>query len=205
MLQIGMKQALLKYSMPDEQYMYKLTEALIRFGLKPKQVALLSPSVQNAAPPLQPEQTAKPAIEPTPKPAGTELKPDAPVRIEQLNTSPSPRDFEWIGTTLKKYHGSSSKVDIPDRAKKIMSRAFSEVSQMEYVRIPNSVIEIDFDAFYKCTDLKEAVIENPQVQINNAGDIGAFYGCPQVIVYCHKDSQTYEELKLAHTGEIRFI
>ena len=43
------------------------------------------------------------------------------------------------------------------------------------------------------------------VKIENAGTIGAFLNCPELIVYCHRDSITYDELKRTHQGEIRFI
>ena len=111
----------------------------------------------------------------------------------------------WIGSTLKKFHGIQKRVEIPSRATAIMSEAFTGGLPIEQVTIPAGVTAIQFASFDKCSSLKEARIEGRNVKIEDAGTIGAFLHCPQVVVYCYRDSMTHDELKRTHQGEIRFI
>ncbi len=191
-LRISRKQAILKYNMTDEEYEFKYMEAFTRFGLK-------RVNAQSAGTP-----ETKEAV---PAPVNTYQLSDAQkANIARIQNSPARAiDFEWIGSTLKKFHGIQKKVEIPSRAAAIMSEAFTGGLPIEQVIIPASVTGIQFAAFDKCKNLKEAVIEGMNVKIENAGTIGAFLNCPELIVYCHRDSITYDELKRTHQGEIRFI
>lgn len=218
-LQIGTKQAILKYLMSEEEYIYRFTEAFERLGLKrkgtsPSITTPLAHAPQSATMPVQ-----APAPTPAPEDAGTQTKATAPstaatyeltledrLLIERVkNSEVRMEDFEWIGSTIKAYHGIKRRVNIPSRATKIMSQAFHGRNPMEYVRLPESVRELDFAAFDRCSDLTQAVIENRHIKVNNVDDIGAFCGCQGLVVYCHRGSATYEELKRTHQGEIRFI
>ena len=78
-------------------------------------------------------------------------------------------------------------------------------SEVESVVVPDCFREFGFGVFMKCENLKKVVIENKAIQINSYENLGVFIDCPNVVVYCHKDSETYEALKKTHTGEIRFI
>ena len=247
-LRIGTKQAILKYSTTEEEYQYKLIEALNRFGLKRRSAnagarpaaGQMAPAMQEAAAPVvdagpavapvvdagsavapvvdasptpapvpQPAPVAAAAEEPPAKPSGYTLTPEDRLLIERaMNAEVRPQDFEWIGPKLKKFHGIQRRVEIPGRASSIMSEAFRGLP-VEYVRLHEGIKELDFAAFSNCRELREAVIENPEIRINYIADpvapIGAFLKCPKLVVYCHKGSAAYEELKRSHSGEIRFI
>ena len=211
-LQIGTKQAILKYNMSEDEYLYKMTEALERFGLKRKETSAPHPQhepepvsqLQHETEPASPAQK-----EPAAKPSGYTLSPEARMRIERtMNSEVRDIDFEWIGSTLKGFHGIQKRVIIPSRASGIMSHAFSGLP-VEYIKLHKGISRLDFAAFNKCSNLKQVIIESPQIEINYLDDpvspIGAFYQCPQAVVYCHKNSAAYEELKRTHDGEMRFI
>ena len=203
-LQIGTKQAILKYSMSEDEYLYKMTEALARFGLKGGKTG------NGNIPPLQePETPAPKQQEPAAKPSGYTLSPEARMRMERtMNAEVRDIEFEWIGSTLKGFHGIQKRVTVPIRASRIMSHAFSGLP-VEYIVLHKGISKLDFAAFNKCSNLKQVIIESPQMEIGYLDDpvspIGAFYQCPQAVVYCHRDSEAYEELKRTHNGEIRFI
>ena len=188
-LRISRKQAILKFNMSDEEYEYKFIEAFTRFGLKRNK--------KTATVDQTPERVSE-------KPY--QLSDEQKANIARIQNSPAREiDFEWIGSTLKKFHGIQKRIEIPSRATAIMSEAFTGGLPIEYVRIPASVTSMQFASFDKCNSLKEVRIEGRDVKIENTGTIGAFANCPQVIVYCHKDSLTHDELKRTHQGEIRFI
>lgn len=192
-LQVGMKQAILKYNMTEDEYEYKFVEAFSRYGLKRNKK-------EPAADPV-PDPMPEPAV---PKPF--QLSEEQKANIARIQNSPAREiDFEWIGSTLKKFHGIQKNVVIPSRAAAIMSEAFTGGLPIEQVTVPASVTSIQFAAFDKCNSLKEARIEGRNVKIENAETIGAFAHCPQVVVYCHRDSMTHDELKRTHQGEIRFL
>ena len=215
-LRTGTKQAILKYNMTGEEYRYKLVEALDRFGLKRKTEGRDFPPVSD--PPVSSRQEESGAAvdaaaveaepgrrETAPMASGNTLSPEARLRIERtMNSNVRDVDFEWIGSTLKGFHGIQKNVVIPMRATRIMSHAFSGLP-MESIVLHEGITALDFAAFNKCASLKEAVIESPQIRINNIDQIGAFYQCPNVVVYCHRDTPAHEELKRTHDGEIRFI
>ena len=203
-LRISRKQAILKYNMSEEEYEFKYIEAFTRFGLKRADVQ----SVNMPEPiPVTPSQSPDDKTKPEPAPAKPyQLSDEQKANIARIQNSPAREiDFEWIGSTLKKFHGIQKRVEIPSRATAIMSEAFTGGLPIEYVTIPASVTSIQFASFDKCGNLKEARIEGRNVKIENAETIGAFLNCPQVIVYCYRDSMTHEELKKTHSGEIRFI
>ncbi len=225
-LQIGTKQAILKYNMSEDEYLFKMTEALTRFGLKgtkagngnmpqaeqaagtPQKISAPQPD-RNIPPQHKTEVPLPEQQEPAAKPSGYTLSPEARMRMERtMNAEVRDIDFEWIGSTLKGFHGIQKRVAVPLRASGIMSHAFSGLP-VEYIVLHKGISRLDFAAFNKCSNLKQVIIESPQIEINFLDDpvspIGAFYQCPQVIVYCHKDSAAYEELKRTHKGEIRFI
>ena len=225
-LQIGTKQAILKYNMSEDEYLYKIIEALERFGLKRKtgsvgnvplsvqtehapQQTFASREDQTVQPQQKPEASSPERQEPAAQPSGYTLSPEARMQIERtMNSEVRDIDFEWIGSTLKGFHGIQKRVTIPSRASRIMSHAFSGLP-VEYITLHKGITKLDFAAFNKCSGLKQVIIESPQIEIGYLDDpvspIGAFYQCPQAVVYCHKDSAAYEELKRTHNGEIRFI
>ncbi len=205
-LQIGMKQAILKYNMTDNEYEYKFIEAFNRYGLKRNKKGIAADQTGETIP-MKPSQS--PNGQSKPEPASQkpfQLSDEQKANIARIQNSPAREiDFEWNGSTLKKFHGIQKRVEIPTRAAAIMSEAFTGGLPIEHVTIPASVTSIQFASFDKCSNLKEVRIEGRNVKISNAETIGAFLNCPQVIVYCYKDSMTHDELKRTHQGEIRFI
>ena len=203
-LRIFRKQAILKYNMTEEEYAYKYIEAFTRFGLKRN-----NPRPVNTPEPIPVKPSPLPDDKPKPEPAPAKpfrLSEEQKANIARIQNSPAREiDFEWIGSTLKKFHGIQKRVVIPSKATDIMSEAFTGGLPIEQVTIPSGVTGIQFAAFDKCGSLKEARIEGRNVKIENAGTIGAFSHCPQVVVYCYRDSATYDELKRTHQGEIKFI
>ena len=191
-LRISRKQAILKYNMTDEEYEFKSSEAFTRFGLKRNNVeSVTTPETKKAE-----SVSVKPY----------QLSDEQKANIARIQNSPAREiDFEWIGSTLKKFHGIQKNVVIPSRATAIMSEAFTSGLPIESVTIPASVNRLQFASFDKCNNLKEARIEGRDVKIENVDTIGAFSNCPQLVVYCYKDSMTHDELKRTHQGEIRFI
>lgn len=203
-LRISRKQAILKYNMAEEEYEFKYIEAFTRFGLKQTNVQSVdTPESIRVKPSPLPDDKTKP--EPAPV-RPYQLSDEQKANIARIQNSPAREiDFEWIGSKLKKFHGIQKRVEIPSRATAIMSEAFTGGLPIEQVTIPTGVTSIQFAAFDKCNSLKEARIEGRNVKVENAGAIGAFSHCPQVVVYCYRDSATYDELKRTHQGEIRFI
>ena len=178
--------------MTDEEYEFKYIEAFTGFGLKRN----------NAESVTTPETKKAESVSVKPYQLSDEQK----ANIARIQNSPAREiDFEWIGSTLKKFHGIQKNVVIPSRATAIMSEAFTSGLPIESVTIPASVNRLQFASFDKCNNLKETRIEGRDVKIENVDTIGAFSNCPQLVVYCYKDSMTHDELKRTHQGEIRFI
>ena len=80
----------------------------------------------------------------------------------QLYGATAESNFSWDGDTITGYNGSSTKVVIPGRAKKIGYRAFSEKNVVS-VEIPDSVTEIGNFAFAECTSLTSIVIPKNEI------------------------------------------
>ena len=51
-------------------------------------------------------------------------------------------DFEWIGSTVKAYHGIKKRFTIPDRATRLMSYAFRNNDLIESVTLPQSIVDL---------------------------------------------------------------
>lgn len=81
-------------------------------------------------------------------------------------------DFKIVGTTLVKYLGNSDEVIIPDGVTIIGKSAF-EYKNIKSVKIPDSVVEIQEDAFGSCNNLINVKIGN---QVSKIGE-GAFRLC----------------------------
>lgn len=87
------------------------------------------------------------------------------------------RNFEMIGTKLKKYIGTDSDVAIPFGITEICDGAFSDNLMLERISIPDSVIRIK-DAFSRCRNLKTVEIADSVTEISWL----AFNGCTNL---CH--------------------
>ena len=82
------------------------------------------------------------------------------------------RDFEIIGTKLKRYRGADNHVDIPFGVTEICDGAFADNLSLEHITIPDSVVRIN-DAFSRCRNLKTVEIADSVTEISWL----AFTGC----------------------------
>ena len=208
-LRLGMKQAIIKYTMLQEEYIYKLTSALERLGMKSK-IDLRSVVSVPAIPtlPTVPVPPAPSTLPPSAEPAARktttfELTEQDRINIERIQNSEAIEiDFEWEDSAVKRYHGIKKRFTIPDRAVSIMSEAIQRFDFIEKVTLPHTVIELARHAFYDCPNLELVIIENPNVSIAEGG---AFANCPKLSVRCHRNSVTHENLKKTFTGNIEFF
>lgn len=207
-LRFGMKQALMKYSMPEEEYVYKLTSALERLGLRgkriPKSFTPAEPTPPTSTAPTPPTSTAPtPPIETKTVPPAFVLTEQDRISIERIqNSEATMDDFEWIGSTVKAYHGIKKRFTIPDRAKRLMSYAFRNSDLIEMVTLPQNVADLDANVFVNCPNLELVIIENSDVRF---AEVGPFSSCPNLTVRCHKASITHENLKKRFEGNITFF
>lgn len=72
--------------------------------------------------------------------------------------APEKSDFVIVAGELKKYVGTSTKVEIPTTVSIIGERAFQDCSALEEITIPDCVKEISDGAFWGCSNLKSVII-----------------------------------------------
>ena len=199
-LRFGMKQALMKYSMSEEEYIYKLISALERLGLRNKGraksfvPAASEPSASAAPVPLVETKIAPPAFV---------LTVQDRINIDRIkNSEATMDDFEWIGSTVKQYHGIKKRFTVPARAVRLMSYAFRNSDLIETVTLPESVTDLDAHVFVNCPNLELVIIQNSDVRF---AEVGPFSSCPKLTVQCHRSSVTHENLKKTFEGNITFF
>ena len=83
------------------------------------------------------------------------------------------RDGQLTGLTLKKYLGTAAKVTLPDGLTVIGDSVFSDCTTLQEIAIPETVIEIGYRAFYKCSSLAKIVLPDGLTKIENS----VFCGC----------------------------
>ena len=110
-------------------------------------------TISNSTPSKKPAKSATPARKESPK-----------------------EDFEFSGSTIKKYLGAGGDVVIPAGVTAI-GDAFSECDALTSVVIPNGVTSIDNCAFWNCTELTSVTIPD---SVTSIGD-QAFEGCAALI------------------------
>ncbi len=199
-LRFGMKQAIKKFAMTEDEYVYRLTLALERLGLHGKgKQAVVTPA--ESTPPTPAAPIPQPTTSPAPSAFGlTEQK---RIDIERIqNSEATMNDFEWIGSAVKVYHGIKKRFTIPDRATRLMAYAFRNRDDIETVTLPQSVAELDAHVFVNCPNLELVVIENSDVRF---AEVSPFADCLKLTVRCHKDSVTHENLKKSFEGNITFF
>ena len=197
-LRFGMKQAIKKYAMTEDEYVYKLTSALERLGLRgkrtPYHLRLLNPRRPHLP---RPHHRLKP------HPRLRLCTPNKTALISSIqNSEATMDDFEWIGSTVKAYHGIKKRFTIPDRATRLMSYAFRNNDLIESVTLPQSIVDLDAHVFLNCPNLESVIIENSNVRF---AEVGPFSSCPKLTVRCHKASITHENLKKSFEGNITFF
>lgn len=196
-LQMGSKQAILKYNMEYEFFKRKYTysfETVLRAPVRRNTPPIRS-AVEVSAPAHSPVSAVEPAV-----PHAQESNPTEPVAAKKDITD----DCEWIGNKLIRYLGSEKEVTIPFRASKLFSNAFKDNPTIEKITIPSSVATIDFAAFDNCPNLNLVIIEGKFVQIGN-GNLDVASRCSKIAIQCHRNSLTHRELEKVFSGPIFFF
>ncbi|MEA4894156.1 MAG: TIR domain-containing protein [Oscillospiraceae bacterium] len=159
-LQIGTKQAIHKYDMSEEEYVYKYTSAFTRLGLKPK--AKPRPAFDATASSQTVSHTAEP-----------DLKPQTEITIVG--------DFAIEHGLLREYLGKETDITLPDEAQIVGSlgrgRDFVETVDL------NKVGALLNGAFTGCPKLRKLTIPRSVTMIQDR----PFIGCPLLTVYCYRD------------------
>jgi len=75
------------------------------------------------------------------------------LNFSKLKTSGKLRDYEFEGSTLKKYLGRASDLVLPNCFTDIAEGAFEKNGYLRGVTIPESYINIGAKAFFKCINL----------------------------------------------------
>ena len=194
-LQIGAKQAILKYNMNDDSFRRKYTysfESVLKPGAK-----------RVASPPPKPILKQKPVVAaevgtaPVPPPARDATPPT------QASKDIS-GDFEWVGSKLIKYHGDEKEITLPLRASVLFSHAFKDNPLIEKIVVPSGVSEIQFAAFVNCPNLSLIIVEGGYVKVGD-GSIPVASGCEKLAFQCHRNSLTHKELQNAFSGPLVFF
>ena len=77
------------------------------------------------------------------------------------------------GLLLYKYTGAAAKVTLPDGLTTIYDEAFSDCTALQEIAIPETVIEIGYRAFYKCSSLSKIVLPDGLTKIGSS----VFWDC----------------------------
>lgn len=191
-LQMGLKQAILKYNMDDESFRRKYLYSF-ETVLKPAEKCTL------------PE--AKKSVFEKPVP---DAEPAASLTQEQNTDLPSPcrkditNECEWIDSKLIRYIGNAKEVAIPSGTTVLYSNAFKDNSTIEKIIVPSSVSTIEFKAFDNCPNLHLVIIEGGYVKISD-GNTPVSSRCDKLTFRCHLNSSTKKELEKVFTGPIVFF
>lgn len=197
-LQMGSKQAILKYNMDDESFRRKYTYSF---------ETVLKPAAKHTVTSTKKSVIEEPA--PVEKPVSN-VEPRAPLTQERNTVIPNPPrkdisdECEWIGSKLVRYLGNAKKIIISSRAAVLFSNAFKDNPTIEEIIVPSSVSTIDFAAFDNCPNLRLVVIEGGYVKISD-GNIPVSSRCDKLAFQCHRNSLTQRELEKVFTGPILFF
>lgn len=173
-LQIGTKQAILKYNMTDEEYVYKYTTAFERMGMRQKKkaavpVSRLSASAPDAGRvPNSAPQKAQSGYAPPPPPDGDLIRVG---------------DFQIEHGLLRDYLGSKPDIKLPDEVRIIGSSSFGKGSSVIETVDLNRTGALLNNAFANCPSLREIRIPRSVTMIQQR----PFVNCPQLTVFCHRD------------------
>lgn len=156
-LQIGTKQAILKYKTNDEEYLYKYMAAFERMGMRQKK-KIVAPAPQQA-----------------------ESKTDiGALPVGDLITI---GDFQIEHGLLKDYLGSKPNIKLPDEVQIIGYSSFGKGSRViETVDLNRTGALLD-NAFANCPNLREIRIPRSVTMIQER----PFVNCPNLTVYCYRN------------------
>ena len=166
-LRIGTKQAILKYSMTDEEYEYKYTEAFDRLGLK-----------RNVGAPAK--ETDKPAVSTADLDA---LAARFISRHEQKAAAVEAENaFDVDHGLLRGYNGTEKNVKVPDDAGVIGSRSFDSCRMfIESVDLNRAGVVIG-GALSNCPNLHTVIVPETVYEIQK----GAFANCPKLTLHVRR-------------------
>mgnify|MGYP000915209567 CR=1 FL=1 len=161
-LQIGTKQAILKYNMTDDEYLYKYTSAFTRLGFNARKTApAVSVATQPSAPtmPTTASQTAA---------------------VQEITTV---GDFRIEHGLLHEYLGSRPDIKLPDEVQIIGFQSFGPGSRFIETVDLNKTGALLNEAFSNCPNMREVRIPRSVTMIKEK----PFVNCPNLTVYCYRD------------------
>ena len=173
-LRIRRKQAILKYSMSEDEYVYKFIEAFTRFGLERHS-------------PAEPVPQAAPAVHSAAVAASVkkeEIYDDAPADAAKRANGDIVRinGFDIEHGFLRGYYGSDKDLVLPDNAGVIGSTSFKQCSSfIESVDL-NKAGSILGGAFFNCPNLHTVKVPESVSTIKP----DAFRYCPNLTLYVRK-------------------
>ena len=179
-LQIGTKQAILKYKMNDEEYLYKYTTAFERMGMRQKKkIVVPVPQPVSSAPDAakRNEIAGIDIIHPDEAESKTDI---SALHAGDLITI---GDFQVEHGLLRDYLGSKPNVKLPDEVQIIGYSSFGKGSRViETVDLNQTGALLD-NAFANCPNLHEIRIPRSVTMIQER----PFVNCPNLTVYCYRD------------------
>lgn len=191
-LQMGTKQAILKYNLDEDSFRRKYTYSFETVFKRPEKRKPFSPP--------------SPAPENPPRPV-TKAEPDPPREKE----APLPDfggeagdEWEWLGSKLVRYLGTAREVTLPAKARILCTEAFKDNSAIEEIFVPSGVSEIQAAAFRNCPNLSLVTIEGGYVKAGE-GDRPVALACDRLAFRCHRNSLTHKELQSAFPGPLVFF
>lgn len=157
-LQISTIQAILKYKMTEEEYVYKYTTAFTRLGLRQRVKSQPYTSSPPSTPSSQPPQA---------------------VPGREADTA---GDFIVDHGLLREYLGHDKDVVLPDEVQLVGSHALGKGSTFVETVDLNKTGAILNGAFTDCPLLKEIKVPDSVTMIGDR----PFVNCPNLILYCRK-------------------
>jgi len=183
-LRIGSTQAILKYNMTEEEYVYKYIEAFTRLGLKRSEPTLVC---ERGSGPLS--QT-KVIYEDSPEDAKKRANGDL-VRVD---------GFDIEHGLLRGYFGTEKNIKVPRSARVIGSKSFERcrlfIESVDLNQAGKIIAGPLFGGFRNCPNLKEVKIPATVDEVRSE----MFYNCPNVTVYVRK-SQCAPDFEERFTGK----
>ena len=195
-LQIGSKQAIMRFRMDDASFLHKCTASFDAIGIRLPSATGGNPSKTPEAHSAAPQTQASTAEEfgawvGRQKAMG---KADPPP-IAKENVDP----FVFSGDYILRYTGTEEAIVLPSHATRIASGAFTRCHELVTVVVPPSVEDIVAFSFIGCERLKGVVL----MGVNTRVEANAFSQCPLLEFQCHKDTVTHKNLMALHRP-IRF-
>lgn len=161
-LRFGMKQAIMKYSMPEDEYIYKLTSALESFGLHGKNLN----GAESVSVPVPVENRVENIFNDSPEDAKKRANGDL-VRVD---------GFDIEHGSVKGYYGQEKNIRLPNsavilgygsfgqsrrfiesvdlnKAGCLLDGSFENCPNLHTVKIPETVTTIKMNAFVNCPNL----------------------------------------------------